>query len=94
MTCILCAYRTPDGARPLAMAAAYDMDMRTAADAFKETGNEDLVSSEYYTADRAYPLSFSHKAVNASAYVHKTVFSAVQGREGMRANQLPVFQFG
>ena len=70
------------------------MDMGTAAPAFKEAGDKDLVFFEDYAADRAYPVPVSAEAVNAAADVHEAVFAAVQGREGQRAYQLSVFQFG
>ena len=78
----------------LTLAAAQDMDMGTAAPAFKEAGDEDFVSFEDYTADRTYAAPVSAKAVNAAADVHETVFAAVQGRESQGADQLPVLQLG
>ena len=68
--------------------------MGAAAAAFKEAGNKDFVSFKKAAADRAGPFAVAAEAVNAAAYVHETVFAAVQGGEGHGAYQLPVFQLG
>ena len=58
------------------------MDMGTPAGAFKEAADKNFAIGQNNAADRAYPLPFSVEAVNAAFYVHKPVFSAVQGGKG------------
>jgi len=70
------------------------MDMGTAARAFKETRNEDIVFFKNYAADRAYPVPVSVKAVHAAPDVHEPVFAAVEGWEGEGTDELSVLQFG
>jgi hypothetical protein len=65
-----------------ALAATKDMNMGAAARALKKTGNEDFVSAENRSADRAYPIPFTMKAIDTAPDMHEPVFSAVKGRKG------------
>lgn len=82
------------GVEAPAMSTAQNMDVGAAARAFKETANKNFLSVQNNTADRAYPVPISAKAVNAAFYVHEAVFAAVYGRVGHGAYKFPVSEFG
>ena len=69
------------------------MNMGAAAGALKEAANEDFLLSQDYSANRANPIPFSQKAVNATLDVHEPVLSAVQGRKSRGFYQLSFPQF-
>jgi len=82
------------GAEAPAMSAAQNMDVGTAARAFKKAGDENFFSVQNDAADRAYPVAISAKAEDAAFYVHEPVFAAVYGRVGYGAYKFPLREFG
>ena len=77
-----------------ALGTPQNMNMGTAARAFKEAGDENLGPSKDNAANRAYPLPISPQAVYAAPDMHEPVFTAVQGRESRRAYQFSGVQLG
>ena len=67
--------------------------MGAIAGALKEAGNQNLVSFQDGSADRAYTVAVAAKTVNTAFDVHEAVFPAVQRRKRRGAYQLAGPQF-
>jgi hypothetical protein len=69
------------------------MNMGFAPSAFKKAADKDFISAKNSGTDRTYPVAFAAQTAYTAAYVHKTIFAAIEGREGMGTHQLPFDEF-